>query len=155
VSEPAAGSRSLLCREGARLCAVPLAYVIETMRPLPLVALAGMPTFVSGMSVIRGVPTPVVSLGGLLGAVESPEPSRFVTVKTGPRTVALAVEEVVGVRDLSTAPLAELPPLLGEAAAAVVAAVGAVDAELLVVLRSARWVPAEVWQAIEAEGPAQ
>jgi purine-binding chemotaxis protein CheW len=137
------------------LCAIPLAHVIETMRPLPLAAFAGMPPFACGVSVIRGAPTPVVSLGGLLGAVGSPEPSRFVTVRTGPRTVALAVEEVVGVRDLSAAPLAELPPLLGEAAAEVVAAVGAVDAELLVVLRSARWVPAEVWQAIEAEGPAQ
>jgi purine-binding chemotaxis protein CheW len=125
------------------------------MRPLPLVALAGMPSFVCGMSVVRGTPTPVVSLGGLLGAAEAPEPSRFVTVRTGPRTVALAVEEVVGVRDLSTAPLMELPPLLGEAAAEVVATVGAMDAELLVVLRSARWVPAEVWQAIEAEGSAR
>jgi purine-binding chemotaxis protein CheW len=66
--------------------------------------------------------------------------------------VALAVEEVVGVRDLSAASLAELPPLLGEAAAEVVATVGALDAELLVVLRSARWVPSGAWQAIE-EGP--
>jgi chemotaxis signal transduction protein len=51
---------------GARACAFPLHHVAETMRPLPIESVAGTPSFVRGVSVIRGVPTPVVDLKALL-----------------------------------------------------------------------------------------
>jgi chemotaxis signal transduction protein len=51
---------------GARQCAFPLHLVAETLRPLPIEPVAGTPSFVRGMSVIRGKPTPVVDLKALL-----------------------------------------------------------------------------------------
>lgn len=155
MNEGSVSGRSLLFRAGSLLCAIGLEDVIETMRPLPEVPLAGMPPFVRGVAVIRGVPTPVVDARTVLGIQEGSEPARFVTLKAGTRTVALAVDEVIGVRDLSSTAAAELPPLLREAGAeavAAIAAIGRLDAELLFVLRGARQVPESVWLAMAASG---
>jgi purine-binding chemotaxis protein CheW len=153
-SESAVDSSSLLCRVQSRYCAIPLAQVVETMRPLPIVPFADMPPFVLGVSLIRGAPTPVVALSRLLGVTEDAEATRFVTVRAGDRTVALAVETVIGVRVLSDMPTAELPPLLAEATAEIVATIGRLDSELLVVLRGVRWVPEPEWPADAGEGTA-
>jgi purine-binding chemotaxis protein CheW len=136
------------------LCAIALEHVRETMRPLPTVRLGGAPPFVQGVAVIRGQPTPVVDLGRLLGGEGEAASGRWLTVRAGERSVALAVESVVGVRDLSELPVSPPSPLLGELAAARVAALGALDSELLLVLAGARWVPATVWDAVAAEGEA-
>jgi purine-binding chemotaxis protein CheW len=149
----AAGGRWLLCRIRRRLCAIPVAPGMETMRPLPAAPFGGMPPFVRGVAIIRGVPTPVVDPGSLLGCAEDPAPARFVTVRSGARTVALAVEAVIGVRELSPASLVELPPLLREAGAEALTALGTLDAELLAVLGNACWVPEPVWQALGESGP--
>jgi purine-binding chemotaxis protein CheW len=147
----ARAARWLFCRIRCRLCALPVVAGMETMRPLPVTPLAAMPPSVRGLAVIRGVPTPVVDPGSLLGCPEDPLPARFVTVKTGARTVALAVEAVIGVRELPAASIAELPRLLGAANGELRMAIGTLDAELLTVLADACWVPDSVWQAIEAE----
>jgi len=128
-----------------RLIGVPIELVIETMRPLAIERLSGAPEFVSGLSVIRGMPMPVVDVGRLLGSTEAP-PRRFVTVRAGHRTLALAVSDVAGVRTLQADSLHTLPPLLRHAAAGIVPAVGALDAELLLVLQNAHIVPEEVWR---------
>jgi purine-binding chemotaxis protein CheW len=130
--------RVLLCRVGAQLCALPLEHVVETMRPLPTESLPGAPPFVLGLSTIRGTPIPVVDAGVLLCSGDPPKLTRFVSVKAGHRRVVLAVGEVLGVQDISTASLCDLPPLLGEVAAGVVSAVGALDSALLLVLEAAR-----------------
>jgi purine-binding chemotaxis protein CheW len=130
--------RVLLCRVGARLCAVPLEHVVETMRPLPTESLPGAPPFVLGLSTIRGIPVPVVDAGALLCSGDPPKPMRFVSVKAGDRQGVLAVGEVLGVRDISTASLRDCPPFLGEVSAGVVSAVGALDSALLLVLQAAR-----------------
>ena len=130
--------RALLCRVGARLCALPLEHVVETMRPLPIESMAGAPPFVLGLSTIRGIPMPVVDAGALLYSGDPPKPTRFVSVKAGHRQVVLAVGEVLGVRDISTVSLRDLPPLLSEVGAGVVSAVGALDSALLLVLQTAR-----------------
>jgi purine-binding chemotaxis protein CheW len=83
-------SRSLVVRVQTRACAVSLTHVIEIMRPLPIEAIAGMPPFVLGVSIIRGTPTPVVDLGLILGAPGSGA-ERFVTLRLGQRQVALSV----------------------------------------------------------------
>lgn len=119
------------------------------MRPLPIVAVAGAPGFVCGVSLIRGEPTPVVDIGALLGAPEPPSFSRFVTIRAGGRWVALAFEEVLGVRELPTESMAGLPPLLGGMSDAAVSAVAALDADLLFVLKGGRSVPDAVWPLIE------
>jgi purine-binding chemotaxis protein CheW len=92
---------------------------------------------------------PVVDAGRLLGGAASTA-TRYVTVRAGARTVAVAVDEVVGVTALPEG--AELPPLIGAVSADAVAHLGAVDADLLVVLESSRLVPDVVWAELAARG---
>jgi purine-binding chemotaxis protein CheW len=143
----------LLVRVGRQLCALPLQHVDETMRPQPVRAVAGVPRFVRGVAVIRGSPVPVVdAASALLGGGElSSHVTRFVSLKTADRRVALAVDQVVGVRRIDRRHLSDLPPLLTAASEQVVSAIGTLDGELLIVLRSGKFVPDVVWSAIEAE----
>jgi purine-binding chemotaxis protein CheW len=141
----------LLIRAGTQLCALPLEHVDETMRPQPVRAVAGVPPFVRGVAVIRGLPMPVVDAASAIGQAEpSSNGRRFVALKTGDRRVALAVDEVVGVRQINHSCLADVPPLLAGASEHVVSAIGMLDLELLMVLRSGKLVPEATWAAIEA-----
>ena len=145
---------SLLCRVGSHLCALPIESVVETMRPLPISALSGAPSFVLGLSIIRGAPIPVVDARCLFSATaERGEGARFVTIKSGDRRAALAVDSVIGVRALESVSLGVLPALLREANQEVVKAIGALDAKLLLVLESARIVPESLWAELEAGRP--
>jgi len=121
------------------------------MRPLPVEFVGGAPEFVSGLSIIRGVPLPVVDTGSLLGE-KGPPHTRFVIVKAGSHLVALAVDEVLGLRAIPADSLQELPPLLGNARAELIVSIGAIDSQLLLVLRTARVVPESFWAALELEG---
>ena len=142
-------TRALLFRVGSSFGAIALASVVETMRPLPIDPLPDVPSFVLGVAVIRGVLTPVVDGAALLAIERSPTPfARFVTLQVEGRSIALAVDEVAGIRDLPDLD-ASLPPLLRDAADGVVEAIGNLDARLLVVLQNARIVPASVWQAMQ------
>ena len=141
----------LIVDTGDRQCALPLEHAIETMRALPVETLAGAPAFLRGLAVIRGAPTPVVDLGLLLGDAGQTRCERFVTVRSGERTVALAVAGVVGVRDVESQ--AELPaPWLGDARA--VRALAALDGGLVSLLKTTRLLPREVWQEIDRAGEA-
>ena len=144
--------RALLCRAGGQLCALRLEDVVETMRPLDVEQLPGLPPFVRGLAVVRGTPIPVVDLRILLGAPEGRPPARFVTVRAGARRLALAVEEVLGVQPLPVSAQEDLPPLLGEVSAGAVETLGAADQQLLIVLRAARLVPEEIWSALADRG---
>ena len=138
---PNLGHFALICRVRDRLCALPLSHVVETMRPLPIETLASMPAFVRGLARARGNPLPVVDLGAMLGASAPARATRFVMVRVEERRALLAVEEVLGVRELDPAEAKDLPPLLGAGTETVVESVGVLDAALLVVLRGARLVP--------------
>jgi len=144
------GGRSLLCRVQGRLCALPLQQVVETLRPLPVEPLSGAPGFVRGIAIIRGAPLPVVDVAALLGAGEG-RVTRFVVLRSGQHHVALAVDEVVGVRALDERSLGELPPLLRGGDDEAIASIGARDAELLMVLDSARMIPDSLWTSLELE----
>ena len=134
---------------GARACAFPLHHVAETMRPLPIEPVSVMPVFVRGVSVIRGAPTPVVDLKALLENGEnSASFGRFVTLKLGDRQVAFGVDGVVGMRNLDSAQLGELPPMLRDVAANFVEAISTRDTRLLVVLHAARILPEDVWKTL-------
>jgi purine-binding chemotaxis protein CheW len=153
--------RFLLCCIGSRIGALALRDVREMMRPLPIEPLLGAPLFVLGLATIRGFPTPVVDVGRLLGpssssiaAAAPPSAARFVSLKLGERTAALAVDAVLDVRCISAQILANIPPLLREAGASVALMVGALDTRLLLVLEAARLVPDSVWSAIETPGDA-
>lgn len=142
---------ALVCRTRTRLCALPLRDVIETMRPLPVAPLAGVPPFVRGLSVIRGIPVPVVDLGAILFGLEPPYPTRFVTLRLEARRVALALEAVLGIRELPGT-LTALPPLLLDASSEAVSAIGSLDEELLLVLEATRLVPDSLWPGLAVEG---
>ena len=139
---------ALLFRVRTRLCALPIAHILETMRPLPVERIAAAPGFVLGVSLIRGVPTPVVDAGALIGALEPGDFKHYVTLRSGESGVALAVEEVFGVRELPHASLKRLPPLLREASAEIVSALGSLDAELLTMLKLARTLTDRVAQGL-------
>jgi purine-binding chemotaxis protein CheW len=87
-----------------------------------------------------------------LGPIDLPSPARFVSLRLGERSAALAVDAVLDVRSLAAGDLKEIPPLLREAGADLVSAIGALDTELLLVLEAARLVPESIWSAIEASG---
>ena len=143
-------SRSLVVRVHTRSCAVPLVHVIEIMRPLPIEPIASMPPFVLGVSVIRGVPTPVVDLGFILGTPGSLA-ERFVTLRFGARQVALSVTMVLGVCELDASKIQALPPLLQGTSNDVIEAIGTLDDEMLMVLREGWELPDDVWQALSPQ----
>jgi purine-binding chemotaxis protein CheW len=123
------------------------------MRPLPVRPIAGVPAFVQGLAVVRGTAIPVVDAAILFGAPEGPSrPTRFITIKTGNRRIALAVDAVVDLREIPSGVLSSLPPLLRDTHLDAIAAVGTLDAELLLMLRSSRLVSEEVWAAIGTNG---
>lgn len=133
------GSRGswLLCRAGLHFCALPLAEILEVMRMQPAEKLADAPAIVRGVAVIRGAPVPLLDLGMLLGQART-SPTRIVTVRTGSRVLGLAVAEVRGVRgDDELGPRAPVP-LLSQAAADSVAAIGTLDGEALLFLEKLR-----------------
>jgi purine-binding chemotaxis protein CheW len=117
-----------------------LNHVIEIMRVLPVEAISGAPHFVRGLSIIRGSPVPVVDTGKLFGEQGTPS-ARLVTIRVGDRTVALAVDEVLGVRAIETDVVVALPPLLRDAGGDALSAIGTLDAELLLFMNAARIVP--------------
>jgi len=144
----ARGTDWLIVRAGTRRCAIALADVGETMRPQPITTLPGVPSTVLGSAVIRGGVVPVVHAGALLGESLT-KPSRFVTIKVERRSVALAVDDVIGLRQTATALEAAMPPLLVGAEAHAVSALGVADRELVLVLEGIRLVPQDIWSAIE------
>jgi purine-binding chemotaxis protein CheW len=146
---------SLLCRVGGHLAAVPLAHVIEIMRPLPMREVADVPPFVRGLSVVRGAAVPVLDVARMLGEAAAPLEGRLVCVRSGPageRVVALLASEVIGVRRFTSAELAALPPLLRGAHGEALQALGALDRELLWILETASVIPDAAWSALEAAG---
>lgn len=136
----------LLCRLGSYRCALPLGHVLETMRPLPVEPLAGAPDFVTGLAVIRGLPTPVVDLARLLNE-QTGQPGRFVSLRVHDRQVAVAVDEVEGIFPLQ--PSAQLPPLLSQARPQAISAMGQLDSHLLLVLQTGSLVPPSVWEQLQ------
>jgi purine-binding chemotaxis protein CheW len=134
---------------GNQLAAIPVESVSETLRPLPVDPVAGVPPFVVGLSVIRGVATPVVQLGRLISGSDG-RAQRYVVVRSGKRPVALAVDGVVGVHALSRETVGELPPLVSGLQEGAVRELGVLDSELLLVLNTGRVVPESVFLALEA-----
>jgi purine-binding chemotaxis protein CheW len=142
-------TRWLLCRAGAYLCALPIEQVAEIMRLLPIERISGAPKYLRGLSIIRGVPVPVVDLGLIIGDQITPT-TRLITIKAAARTIALAVETVVGITAIAAEAAGRLPPLLRDAATETVSAIGARDTELIIFLHAARLVPEGVFTCLDA-----
>jgi purine-binding chemotaxis protein CheW len=136
------------------MCALPLEHVVETMRPLPVEPIVDAPTFVRGLTVVRGAPAPVVDLAVVMGLAPSRSTSRFVVLAVDRRRIVLAVDGVIGVRRAVSVKVEEMPPLLRHACGEVVAALGVLDAHLLFVLEASRILPEGDWP-VAPEGGAQ
>jgi purine-binding chemotaxis protein CheW len=127
---------------------MPLAHVVEIMRPLPFEPVRGMPPYLRGLSIVRGVPAPVVDAGMLLGT--DGVASRWVSLRDGERILALGVEAVEGLADLDPESMLEWPSLLSEASAEVISRIGARDTHVLLVLGAARILSESDWRALAA-----
>jgi purine-binding chemotaxis protein CheW len=151
--------RFLICRSGGRMIALELPDVRETMRPLPIESLLGVPAFVLGLAIIRGSATPVIDAEQLFGRDASGQPAadrlarRFVTLATGTRTAALQVDGVSGVRSLSAAQLDATPSLLEQSTTSGLMAWSVLDTRLLMVLQTSRLIPPAVWESIDRSTP--
>ncbi|APR88238.1 hypothetical protein A7982_13587 [Minicystis rosea] len=126
------------------MCALRVASVIETFRPLPVEPVAGAPSSVRGVAIVRGSPVAVVRLASILGPDDGAPGARFVTLRSGVGCVALEVDEVIGIRRISTEDLAAAAPLLGVALREHVEALGVLDGQLVAVIGAARLLP-EGW----------
>jgi chemotaxis signal transduction protein len=146
------GAQALVFRAGAHMAALPVGHVTEVMRPLSVEVLAGVPPYVCGICVVRGRPVPVVDLSAVLGddqpvhATSGPRTRRFVGVRAGTQAAVLAVDQVLGVRDLPLDQLYDLSSVAGP----VCSSVGAVGDEPLLLLSVGRVVPDAMWEALEA-----
>lgn len=131
--------------------ALPLACVVETMRPLRVTALRGAPPFVLGVALVRGRPTPVVDASLLLApGAPAAAATRFVSLRAGDRRVALAVEAVGGLCALPRGAFEALPWAVAREGASPFEAAGAAGDALLVLLRAARVVTPDVWALLDA-----
>ena len=139
-----AGGFALVFRAGSLLCALQLDDVIETMRPLAVRPLAGTPAYVRGVTIMRGVPTPVIDVARLVGG-ESADFARFLAVRTERGPVAFATGPVLGIRNAFADGPAQHPSLLTGASSRLVAGVAMIDTEPLLLLQSMRVLPEDVW----------
>jgi purine-binding chemotaxis protein CheW len=137
--------RYLIVRAQEWMCALPLQEVAETMRPLPITPLVDAPAFLRGVSIVRGLPTPVVSLAVLLGGREAGRARRFVTLRLKERRLALEVEEVLGLKWLSPGTLEAAPPLLRGVSAGHLEVLGVLDGQMVAGLQLARLLSEELW----------
>lgn len=144
--------RVLLVRIRSVRAALSLGHVREVCRPLPLAPLSAAVACVAGVTTLRGVPTPVVDPGILLGLPEPATPARLVRLEVAGRPVALAVEDVLGIATIPRGEDGRLPPLLGRAGEAVLRSLSASDGDLLALLLEERLVPEEVYREISGAG---
>jgi len=142
----------LVARVGGLACAFPIEHVVETMRPLAVEPIGRSGdealALVDGLAMIRGAAVPVVDVRRLLGVTGAPA-TRFVVVRIADRRIALVVDAVIEVRHLELHAFDRLPPLLGGASRDCVSAIGAREADLLVVLDAARVLPEDSWRALD------
>jgi purine-binding chemotaxis protein CheW len=140
----------LVTKVGDWLCAIPIAEVAETMRPLSTAPVPGMPLFLTGLAIIRGSPVPVVDLNGLLSLNDKRLIGRYVLIAVEKRKIALAVESVLGLRRLDDSVMHGLPPLMKEPGEQLVADIGVKDERLFLVLRAVRLIPDDIWQTLDS-----
>ncbi len=98
-------------RVADRDCAVDVMRIAEVLRPVPVTALPSGPSFVEGIIELRGRFLPVIDLRKRFGAAGGAAPGKYVVAPMGETSVALVVDEVMGVERI---PLDQIqaPPAL-------------------------------------------
>ena len=141
-------------RTGSCLGAVPLHHTTEILRPLPLEPVQGVPDFVLGLAVLRGSAVPVLNVSLMLDEGGRRDCLRWVALRVDRRRVVLAVDTVLGVRDIDIRDFEGMPPLLKNARPGFLETLGIHDAQLLLVLNASRILPEDAWEALSARGAA-
>lgn len=147
-------SHTLLFRIGGWIGALPVGHVGEILRPLPLERVHGLPKFVLGLSVVRGLAVPVVDVSLLLRECDLKDSHRWVVVRAEHRRLVLAVETVLGLRRINLGALEGMPLLLERTRPEYLESMGTLDSQIVVVLRTARILSEEAWQALSTQGMA-
>ncbi|XYI00071.1 chemotaxis protein CheW [Sorangium sp. So ce1128] len=142
---------ALLVRVHSWFCALPLSVVVETMRALDIRKVDSAPRFIRGLSIVRGTLLPIVDLAALLGS-EGGQGRRLILVRAGERHLALAVDEVLGIRRLDDEALTRTPPLVSSALSEGVEQLGSLDGEALATIEVMRLIPSDVWDALRQAG---
>jgi len=137
---PHAGSlvSALIIRAAGSRWAIPARDAVETMRALPIKPVASPFPAMVGLSVVRGLPIPVVDIARLLTGSSDAQAARFVTVRCGARIVALLVEAIEGIRTIAERTGPEERSLARSAAAGAIASLGSLDHEFLGLLSVTR-----------------
>ncbi|MBI2601726.1 MAG: chemotaxis protein CheW [Deltaproteobacteria bacterium] len=130
------------------ICAIPVRDISEIMRPMPREVLPDSPHFVIGMSVIRGRPVPVVDFSSLIGLKRSSQFGKYVVLNLESRKVALAVENVLGIKNLSLEFMEKLPPLLQNVHPDIISAIGTLDEDFLILIQTPKLVSIDAWEKI-------
>jgi purine-binding chemotaxis protein CheW len=144
------GEPCLIAYARSLQCALPLGQVLEIMRPLPIDPISRAPSFVLGVAIVRGEPTPVIDCGAFMQVSAPAQHTRWASVRAGQGTAVLAFESIRGVRALPTQ-LHALPPLLCGAPSEQIARLASLDAALLLVLHESRLVPEEVLRLLDGD----
>lgn len=144
--------RFLLCRLSTSWCALNLQGLREIMRPQPVDRISGLPDFVDGISIIRGLPLPVLNLPRLLCGSTSTAGSqeRFVTAESDGQILALRVDEVAGIFALAEEMWRNLPSLLDGLQSEHVAALGNHDGHVVMLLRRANLLSEADWSRLRS-----
>jgi chemotaxis signal transduction protein len=128
----------LVCRSAQLLYGLQLTHVTESMRPQPLCAPDAAAPLALGVSVIRGQAMAIFDLALALGSERAGGEQRFVVLRFDQNPVAVAVEQVVGVRAFEPDALEALPSLLLALPDELIVALGRLDLRLLDVLGAAK-----------------
>lgn len=147
----------LIVKIGSKYAALRVLDTKEILRPLPLEAFANLPPFIRGLSLIRGMQTPVISLKEFLEGPhnESNHPNDeikkliWVTLGVMDRPIAIEVDSIAGIFEISSEVLQNVPPLLAHAYSDSISSCGVLDHDLLLVLQLALFIPADVWQKLD------
>ena len=140
---------ALVFKAGPLYCALPLEEVVETMRPLQTRPLAGTPPYVRGLTILRGAPAPVIDVTLLITGAAG-EIDRYIAVRAGRGPIACATGVVLGVRQIEVEPPEGPAAIFTGVSKALIAGVGSIGTDPLLLLRGIRTVPDDVWEAAGA-----
>lgn len=127
-------TRVMLVEAQGIRCALRLEKVDEVTPPLAVQKISGAPDYALGMAMLRGTACPVLDLSHILSGRNSPSVRYFVGLKTSPRPVILAVDEVLGLRNIDMSSLEALPDFLQSIGSRMVVGVTSVDGKMVAVL---------------------
>jgi purine-binding chemotaxis protein CheW len=97
-------------RVADRDCAVDVMRIAEVLRPVPVTRLPSAPPFVEGIIELRGRFLPVIDLRKRFGGEERAA-GKYVVAPMGDTSVALVVDEVMGVERIPTDQIQQPPAL--------------------------------------------